>query len=184
MVITEEFKAIIDEDIDKCDYEIKNGNKQSRDVLHNTLISKYGKIIDGFKNDLRRLYYDDSGAYRTQNLETMRQKLILFKAMGYENQFEEKAADNGVTINNTNRMDVNVNITFSEARAKVEDMTSLKEEEIQEILQKIDELEQLVNSKDRKTKKWDKAKEIIKWIAEKGIDVGLTLLPLLLKLGE
>lgn len=184
MVITEEFKAIIDEDITKCDHEIKNGNKQSRGVLHNTLISKYGKIIDGFKNDLRNISYDDSGSYRTQNLETMRQKLILFKAMGYENQFAEKAVDNGVTIHNTNRMDVNVNITFPEARAKVEDMSSLKEEEIQEILQKIDELEQLVNSKDRKTKKWDAAKEIIKWIAEKGIDVGLTLLPLLMKLGE
>ena len=50
--------------------------------------------------------------------------------------------------------------------------------------QKIDELEKIFNSSDRKTKKWEKAKEIIKWVADKGIDVGLTLLPLILKLGE
>ena len=55
---------------------------------------------------------------------------------------------------------------------------------IEEILAKINELEEIVNSKERKSKKWANAGEIIKWIAEKGIDVGLTLLPLLLKLGE
>jgi len=183
MVISEEFKAIIEEDIAKCNYEIKSGSKQSRGVLHATLVSKYGKIIDGFKNDLRSLTYDDSGAYRTQNLETMRQKLVLFQAMGYENKYSENAGESGFTINNTNQMDVNIKITFPEARNQVVNMTSLKEEEIQEILQKIDELEKIVNSGDRKTKKWDNAKEIIKWIAEKGIDVGLTLLPLLLKIG-
>lgn len=183
MTIYEDFKIIIDEDISKCDYEIQSGNKESRRVLHNTLISKYGKIIDGFKDDLINLWYDEDGTSCAKNLETMRQKLVLFKAMGYSNQFSENATDRGVTINNTNRMDVSFNISFPEARAKVENMSSLSEGEIQEILQRINELEEIVNSSDRKTKKWDKAKEIIKWIAEKGIDVGLTLIPLLLKLG-
>ena len=183
MIITEEFKAIIDEDIDKCNFELSRGNKESRGTLHNTLVSKYGKIIDGFKDDLRSLFYDSDGTYCTKNLETMKQKLILFKAMGYTNQFAENAVERGVTINNTNQVDVTINISFSEARSKVENMTSLNEDEIQEILKKIDELEKIVNSSERKTKKWDNAKEIIKWIAEKGIDVGLTLLPLILKLG-
>lgn len=63
-------------------------------------------------------------------------------------------------------------------------MSSLREDEIEEITSKIDEIERIVNSKDRKTKKWEKAKEIIKWIAEKGVDVGITLLPLLLQIGN
>lgn len=184
MIITDEFKAIIDEDIGKCDYEIKNGNKQSRGVLHNTLVSKYGKIINGFKDDLKSLSYDDSGAYRIQNLETMRQKLVLFKAMGYENKYSEKTCDSSLTINNTNQMDVNMTITFPEARVKIENMTSLHEAEIQEILKKIDELEKIANSSDRKTKKWDNAKGIIKWVAEKGVDVAKIILPLLLKTAE
>ena len=41
-----------------------------------------------------------------------------------------------------------------------------------------------INSTDRKTKKWDKAKGIINWIATKGVDVAMTVIPLLMKLGE
>ena len=63
-------------------------------------------------------------------------------------------------------------------------MGSLTDSEIDEILSKIDELENIVNSSDRKTKKWDKAKGIIKWVADKGVDVGISLLPLILKIGE
>ena len=61
-------------------------------------------------------------------------------------------------------------------------MTSLTESELRDILQKVDELEMIVQSQDRKTKKWEDAKEIIKWVAEKGVDVGIALLPLLLKI--
>ena len=184
MNITPEFKTIIEEDISKCDYEIKYGNKQSRGVWHATLVSKYGKIIDGFREGLHSLSYDDSGTYRTQNLETMRQKLVLFQAMGYENKYADRAGDGGVVINNSNRMDVNFNLSFPEARERVENMTSLNEAEIQEILQRIDELENIINSDDRKTKKWERAKDILKWVADKGVDVGVTLLPLILKIGQ
>ena len=36
--------------------------------------------------------------------------------------------------------------------------------------------------KENNAKVWDNAKEIIKWMADKSVDVGLTLLPLLLKM--
>ena len=60
-------------------------------------------------------------------------------------------------------------------------MTALTDSEVEEILEKVNELEKIVESKDRKTKKWENAKGIIKWIADKGVDVGITLLLLLLK---
>ena len=183
MVISEAFKSIIDEDIEKCDHEIQLGNKESRWTLHCRLVSKYDKIIDGFKDDLRSVFYDNEGTICICNLETMKQKLILFKAMGYENGYSKSANDNGVTIHNTNKVETKINITFSEAKRKVEDMTSLKEAEIQEILDKIDELEKIIKSPERKSKKWECAKGIIKWIADKGVDVGITLLPLLLQIG-
>ena len=63
-------------------------------------------------------------------------------------------------------------------------MTSLPDEEIEEILSKINELENIVNSTDRKTKKWENAKDIIKWVADKGVDVGTALLPIVLQIGQ
>ncbi|MBQ7288182.1 MAG: hypothetical protein IJW78_00465 [Clostridia bacterium] len=181
--MTEEFKIIIDDDIKKCEDEIINGNKQSRGKLHGILVSKYCSIIDGFEDGLHSLFYDNDGTYRKENLERMKEKLLLFKAMDYKNSYA-KDENTGITVNNTNQFSATLNISFAEAKKQVEAMTSLRDEEIDEIHSKIDELEKIVASSDRKTKKWDKAKEIIKWIADKGIDVGLTLLPLVLKLGE
>lgn len=181
--MTEEFKKIIDEDISKCEAELENGNKASRGKLHGILLAKYRNIIVGFKDGLHSLFYDESGTYCKENLERMREMLLLFKAMDYKNCYS-KNEFSAVTVNNTNNLSATLNVSFAETKDQVENMTSLRDEEIEEIQAKIDELEAIVNSADRKTKKWDKAKEIIKWVADKGIDVGLTLLPLILKLGE
>lgn len=180
--MTEEFKRIIDEDIEACNTELKSGNKQSRNVLHTRLISKYGNIIDGFKDNLKSLFYDDSGSYVQQNIETIRQKLILFKEMEYKNVYSEN--ESGIVVNNTNQMTANINITFAEVKHKIENMTALSDPEIEEILEKLNELESIVNSKERKTKKWEKAKGIINWIATKGVDVAMTVIPLLMKVGS
>lgn len=178
-----EFKKIIDEDIKKCEEQLKNGNKESWDIWYCTLISKYGKIIDGFKDDLLRLTYDDTGEKRKNNIEIMRQKLVLFKAMGYENSYAQKSSGD-ITFNNSNHMEATINVNFTEVKKQIENMTSLKDEEIDEIHNKIDELEKIVNSSERKTKKWDMAKNIIKWIADKGVDVGIALLPLIMQIGQ
>ena len=61
-------------------------------------------------------------------------------------------------------------------------MSALPDVEIREILSRIDELEAIVKSSERRSKKWENAKEIIKWIAYKGVDVGIALLPLLLQI--
>ena len=90
----------------------------------------------------------------------------------------------GITLNNMNQFSAIINISFEDTKRKIENMTSLTDSEIDEIHNKIDELEKIIISSERKTKKWDQAKDIIKWVADKGIDVGSTLLPLILKLGE
>ena len=72
--------------------------------------------------------------------------------------------------------------TLEKARETVNLMTSLPDEDIEEIQKRINELEKIVNSKESKSKKWSKAKDIIKWVADKGVDVGIALLPLVLKI--
>ena len=183
MVVSDQFKTIISEDIAKCEYEITQGSTDSNTDLHSRLISKYLKIIDGFDEHLQSFFCDDDGKNCKKNLETMRQKLELFQAMNYENIYSDNTG-NALTINNANSVDVSVNVSFSDVRKQVEDMTALKEEEIQEILQKIDELEKIANSNERKTKKWERAKGFLKWLADKSVDVGIALLPLIMKIAE
>lgn len=98
-------------------------------------------------------------------------------------QVELKKTDITITNTNNNTNENNyVSVTFESVRDKVNNMTSLPDEDIEEIQKRIGEIEEIVNSKETKSKKWSKAKEIIKWIADKGVDVGIALLPLILKI--
>lgn len=73
-------------------------------------------------------------------------------------------------------------ISFEDARKANNVITSLSENEIKEIQDKINSLEKILNSKADKNKKSLRAKEIIKWIADKCVDVAIALLPLTLKI--
>ena len=51
------------------------------------------------------------------------------------------------------------------------------DKEIDEILEKINEIENICKSNNRKTKKWEKVKKIIIWLMDKGVDVTIQLIP-------
>lgn len=112
--------------------------------------------------------------------------MYTFKAMGYpvDDKMTSQQNTQMVQINNsnTNENKIDINISFAEARKKIENMNSLPENEIEEILEKIEEFDKIVHSQDGKNKKWENAKCIIKWVADKGVDVGLTFLPLLMQI--
>ena len=61
-------------------------------------------------------------------------------------------------------------------------MTSLTNEETEEVLAKISEIEEVVKSNDKKKTKWEKIKPVLVWLADKSLDIGTALLPLLLKI--
>lgn len=67
-----------------------------------------------------------------------------------------------VNITNNNENKNTMNVTFDSVRKTIDSMTSLPEEDIEEIKNKISALEEIVNSKESKSKKWSKAKDIIK----------------------
>lgn len=114
--------------------------------------------------------------HEQREIEKLRLQVELAKESSAVHNHNINNVENKNIINNT------MNISFEDARKTINDMSSLPENEIEEIQNKINAIEEIVNSKDSKSKKWTKAKEIVKWIADKGVDVGITLLPLLLKM--
>lgn len=99
-------------------------------------------------------------------------------------RLQAELSKGSIMIQNTNNNENHntISVTFESVRDAVGNMTSLPDEDIEEIKNKIDEIEAIVNSKESKSKKWSRAKEIVKWIADKGVDVGIALLPLILKI--
>ena len=86
-----------------------------------------------------------------------------------------------IVIHNENNIS-NTLLSFQDAKQEIENMSALTDDEIEEILQKINQLEGVVNSSDRKSKKWENAKGIIKWVADKSFDIAKVIIPLVLKM--
>ena len=128
-------------------------------------------------------HHDEGGQELVYDVRQIYNKMLTFKALGYPALIETiPQSVPMVQITNTNENKVDINISFSDVRKEIENMSALPDTEIEEILDKINELEKIVKSPDRKSKKWENAKGIVKWIADKGVDVGIALLPLLLQI--
>lgn len=127
-------------------------------------------------------YGEVTGSSLEYNLRQTYNKLLAFQSLNYPGLGAAVASAPSTVVNITNTNSNSMTVTFDSVRDAVDNMTSLPDEDIQEIQNRIDELEEIVNSKATKSKKWSQAKGVIKWIADKGVDVGIALLPLLLKI--
>jgi hypothetical protein len=85
----------------------------------------------------------------------------------------------------SNSVTMNINITFDDVKNQISSMEDvLGYDDVQLIKSKIDELQKIVESNTKKSEKWKNAKAIGKWIFDKSVDVGIALLPLLLKINQ
>lgn len=192
MEISKEFIEFVKQDILQIDEALGGRIDLSKLLeLHKELDAKYQSCVLNWYQGLKRAYLHNDGTLAyvgydslgndyeglKSNLKVMKSKLEVFC---YGMNASQILPDSATTVNVTTNL--NLNITFEEARSKVENMTSLTDDETNEILDKITEIEEIVNSKDKKKTKWEKAKPLLLWIADKSFDIGMTFLPLFLKL--
>lgn len=188
------FKEMMSSDIDELKRVLDNydsSDEKNKQRLYLSMTAKYHPYVPQLGEGLYQ-YHAQSGFYEAvgnssleHNLNQIYNKLSTFKTLNYPGLGEAVASNPSTIVNITNSNENNntISVTFDSVREKVNGMTSLPDEDIEEIQKRISELEEIVNSKDSKSKKWSKAKEVIKWVADKGVDVGIALLPLILKIG-
>lgn len=189
MELQKEFLELINNDIKRISNSVETGTDESRWELFREIDGRYQScIVDFYKNMWQSLpkqnvlYFPELKRHPEQvldNLKMAKSKLEVFRFQANAVALPELQTTN---VNVTNN--INVSITFEQVRSQIEEMTSLTDEETQEILDKITELEEIINSKDKKKTKWEKAKSVLVWLADKSFDVGMTLLPLLMKIHE
>ena len=73
---------------------------------------------------------------------------------------------------------VNISVEIENAIKQVED-ACLPSEQEKEVLAKIQELKEIVESKESRKSKWTKIGGFFKWVAEQGIQVASIIVPLL-----
>lgn len=191
-MMTDKFRNMILEDIKKCsemsDIEMGSDIYYGEETIFSFylyLISCYKRYINDIEDNLLEPVgsIDEEFDNCIKNLKIVERKLELFLEEETEKQQNVNTPVSVYTnISNQNSNNVSVKVSFEQVRKDIENMTTLPDSELRDILKKVEELEVIVQSQDRRTKKWENAKEIIKWVADKGVDVGIALLPLLLKI--
>ena len=178
-------------------------NIDNAKILQKELVAKYRNEIPNIVKDLDRGYpalNGDTGRCPNymQNLTNIKAKLELLLVkirdeknkpqiqpvspisfVNNNNNHSDNHSNNHISNTNNNSNTVDVKVLFEDARNKIEDDTSLGEEELQEILGKINELEELHNSDERPRSKWNKSKEVMTWVLSKGSKIASVVLPLI-----
>lgn len=178
----------IEQDIRKIDDVLQKADPAEMEALHRYLDGKYQSGVIDWGHNMHG-YIDGHGfSYELlcadslkDNLATMKPKLEGFihgwnakgKSSGYI-----RNPDVSVTVNNT----VNISVSFEETRQKVEDMTALSREQTDEILEKINELEDISKENSSRKTKWEKVKPIIAFALDKGADVAIAILTLVMQM--
>lgn len=191
MDMPKEFYDMVCADIERLS-NTQNLSDDERLKLHREMDGKYQACIKKWYEGLcctdkeaTIIWYQSLGMSPDsvqENLEMMKAKLETYKYQMNAVQLPKPEVSNSQVVNVTNS--VNVNVTFEQVRKEVEEMTSLTNKDTEEILEKISEIEEVVKSKDSKKSKWEKVKPVLTWLADKSCDVGIALLPLLLKIGQ
>lgn len=196
----------IKQDINRISEVVNRNQLDEMREVYREMYSTYKSEIPGLDDkgtlhplwdgsiDIHNLYVDSSQRLPRKeltdnykkNLVIIRSKLMLLAPVE-----DNKNTGNGVNVHihndntssATNTVKMEINISYSDVKKQVENMEdSLGYDEVQVIKAKIDELEAIIESSARRSEKWNKAKAIGKWIFDKSVDVGIAILPLLLKI--
>ena len=149
-----EFLQIIENDIDRISLLIDSPASEETFIsLHMELDGKYQACIKNWDNSMYGwvknfgFSYDIMGVVSLlHNLKMMQAKLTTYKFQ--VNAVTNRIPENTVNVNVDNKIEVN--ISFESVRSHLEADTSLSDEQTIEAKQKIDEIESVVKSNDRK----------------------------------
>ena len=185
--LPDEFVNMVKNDIERIDKALENGSDEKIWTLFREIDARYQACVRDWYKGLWNS--DNSGKVLyigtlVGHPKYIRENLTLLKAKLETYQYQMNAVALPQIPNTQVNVTTNVgiNLTFEQVKSEVKDMTSLTDEQTEEILAKINELEKIVESEESKKSKWTKAKSILKWLADKSCDVGIALLPLFLKI--
>ncbi len=184
--IPEAFLDMVRKDIQRIDETVCLYDNSKQWELFREMDGKYQACIREWYRGMWQSTHDGTQLYfnvlkEHPNQVTDNLCLIKSKLGTFQFQMNAVKAPDAPSTQVNITTNVNVNITFEQVRAKIEDMTSLTDEQTKEALDKVYEIESVVKGDGSKKFKWEKIKPILTWLADKSFDVAMTILPLLLQ---
>lgn len=184
MVVSKELIQKIDNDILKSQallsqysYDIDQMSK-----LFNYLMSNYKNIIDDFCTNLRITQPFDS-AVDQANVYNSNVSLLINRLIGFrENKYKNAGLMEYYMKQEYEKISIDVN--FNDLRMEIGMMEKISPFEKQEIIEKINEMEEICSKVAFKKEKWELLRQYMVWLSGKHVDVVMKMLPIFLKINN
>ena len=176
-------RTLIEEDLQHSQeiWESYSHDKEKLGELFQLLLQHYDGKIDGFDEDLwviqdREDCADMAEVYR-KNICHLLERLEAFRDNGYSNEGlmeyyirkEQKDIDYSADITSVR---ISPGVANLPARAK------------EEIMMKLDEMEEICAQVVPRSKKWESLREYLIWVSGKEADVAMEILPLFFRIND
>lgn len=171
-------------DVELCEGILASEDIEKAKKYVGIITASYGDYIEGIQAglDIYSKHYNNRRIEYLGDIEILKRKLELFQSnrcSPTKNHGNKLEISNINTNDNSNTNNINIQMEFKEAREKIENNESLTTEDIIEVLAKIDEIEQINNSKESRNQKWFKLRPTMEWVGTKGIVVASAVLNLI-----
>lgn len=184
-----EFQKVLFNDLEKCKKALESNSISQLGNLEFHLYNKYVKVIEGLDCGLQKNIDGDVNIAK-RNVEFLKERIELYWALIRQKEVDEALTTNKIQINNSSNVEslvhssnsVNIKVSVSQVCEEIEKMPALQDNEKMEIIDKITELQKIIESNNERDKKWGSAKRILFWLADRGADVLIASIPLFCKI--
>lgn len=185
--------------IKECDEVIASGNVGKAEELSDIIVSIFQNSIINIYDGLDS-YSDsyDNNADHIKDIKLLRRKLEFFvntkgKYSGKpvsDKSINVHAASNSSnsmnnsgnsTNTNTNINTVDIKAELTRVRDEIEANEYINSVEREEIIEKLDEIEDVIDESPTNNEKWDRLKGVVTWIGTKSYKIGEMIFPIILK---
>lgn len=187
--VPKEFLEMVENDIARIDQAVQSGTNAERLELFREIDGKYQSCVMNWYNSMWEtskegkyiFYWELKGRPEevTDNLKYAKAKLQTYRFQMNAVAVPQQPQTN-ISVTNTNQ--VNIGITFEEARQRIDDMTALDNDQANELKNTISELEAISKEKSSRRAKWEKVKPIIAGVLKFGADAALIVLQAVLQM--
>ena len=149
-------------------------------ALFEKMLVKYEDVIEGFTKGLRLVQPYEKLLQKTEDYRE-NVKLLLFRLQVFY--------DNGCTNEGLieyymalEHIEINREADFNDVRFTLGRMEGVSACEMNEIMEKLSEMEEIISKVEPKEKRWEELKPYLLWLTGKNANIALTILPLFFKI--
>lgn len=203
--MNEEFKKFIEEHINLCEDVLKSNNYMRAEELQDIIINVFSQFIPNINSSLDYIMVFPSSRQVDYigNIKKLKDKLRVLLITDGKYSIDNKPnmvnskpsvvvnanssvsgsgnSTNTQTQNQTIHNTFDIKVKLDKVRAEVEADEVLDDDTKEEINEKLNEIEEVMNGASTNNEKWKKLKDTFKWVATKSYKVGEWIMPIITK---